>query len=572
MANKTFEDLAKNLGYNSFFDMKTTIGKSDRSVLSDIFAKRKKKETSPSREGAGGDTINSDIIPFLNIIAKNSLALPGMARDMNVLRQNIVKLVKLKSAEAVTTKADKFFKTEDQREAELEEAKKKEKVTLVEGEDGKKKRGAGKEEKDMANSIFDFLWGIIKKVGGALLFGLFAAFATVFKIGDFLSELMDKFTPLKWIENLFKAIEDGWTKLTETDILKESLIKGLGNFLDFITNGLFGEKELRKSLDELSEYITPMITVISEVFTRMVDWMKNNIGWDTFTIPLSKANKLPIIGTALSKLGISLPDIEIPGFRPFQKKKQEGPKEVGGSIAPPPVPQQDLSKANVGAGGEEIQTDEQGNVISGGGFSPTPDKAVPSVGRGPTPIAPPKKQSDAKAATQNKDKALDFLKFKVGVVPSDKSPTGFADIKGNPISEIAVRDRIVDMRGDPDKILSLVKAAPTAVPSAAPASTIPAQNAATGSASGSQTAASAGSAAPSASPSASSSSSAPSGSSIGQMSSDVAEGQRLDSAADKGTTINAPTVNNSSGSTGKAPKTIADAYNKSFVGEYYSAA
>ena len=69
MANKTFEDLAKNLGYNSFFDMKTTIGKSDRSVLSDIFAKRKKKETSPSREGAGGDTINSDIIPFLNIIA-----------------------------------------------------------------------------------------------------------------------------------------------------------------------------------------------------------------------------------------------------------------------------------------------------------------------------------------------------------------------------------------------------------------------------------------------------------------------------------------------------------------------
>ena len=56
------------------------------------------------------------------------------------------------------------------------------------------------------------------------------------------------------------------------------------------------------------------------------------------------------------------------------------------------------------------------------------------------------------------------------------------------------------------------------------------------------------------------------------MSSDVAEGQRLDSAADKGTTINAPTVNNTSGSTGKAPKTIADAYNKSFVGEYYSAA
>jgi hypothetical protein len=62
------------------------------------------------------------------------------------------------------------------------------------------------------------------------------------------------------------------------------------------------------------------------------------------------------------------------------------------------------------------------------------------------------------------------------------------------------------------------------------------------------------------------------GSSINKLSSDVAEGQRLDSAADKGTTINAPTMNNTSGSTGKAPKNIADTYNKSFVGEYYSTA
>ena len=536
-------------------------------AFADLF-KKNKNPNSPTKEGQDTTAnISADVIPFLNIIAKNSIALPGMARDMNVLRQNIVKLVKLKSAEAVTTKADKFFKTEDQREKELEDAKKTEKVTLVEGEGSKKKQRSGSEEKDMANSIFDFLWGLLKKVVGSLLFGIGLAFTSIFNVGDFISELMDKFTPLDWIDNLFKAIEEGWTKITETDILKESLIKGLGNFLDFITNGLFGEKELRKSLDELTEYITPMVTVISEVFTRMVDWMKNNIGWDSFKIPLSKANKLDIIGPALSKLGISLPDIEIPAFRPFKNKKQEGPKEVGGSIAPPPVPQQDLSKAKMGTGDDEIQTDAQGNVISGG---TSPTAGAPAKPATRTPTASTNKETDAKSATQNKDKALDFLKFKVGVVPSTKSPTGFTDTKGNPISETAVRDRIVDMRGDPDKILSLVKSAPTAAPVAAPAP--PAQNAAAGSASGSQTAASAGSAAPIASPSASPSSSAPSGSSIGQMSSDVAEGQRLDSAADKGTTINAPTVNNSSGSTGKAPKTIADAYNSSFVGEYYSAA
>ena len=158
--------------------------------------------------------------------------------------------------------------------------------------------------------------------------------------------------------------------------------------------------------------------------------------------------------------------------------------------------------------------------------------------------------------------------FRSGVIPSDKSPTGFTDIKGNPISEMAVRDRIVDMRGDPDKILSLVKSAPTAAPAAAPAA--PAAGGAMASVSGGQTASPSGSAAPSSSPSASAGSSAPSGSSISQMSSDVAEGQRLDSAADRGVTVNAPTVNNKTGSTGKAPKNIADTYNTSFVGEYYS--
>ena len=86
-------------------------------AFADLF-KKKKDPKSPTKAGDDGATINNDIIPFLNIIAKNSLALPGMARDMNVLRQNIVKLVKLKNAEAIT-KADKFFKTEDQREAEI---------------------------------------------------------------------------------------------------------------------------------------------------------------------------------------------------------------------------------------------------------------------------------------------------------------------------------------------------------------------------------------------------------------------------------------------------------------------
>ena len=124
-------------------------------AFADLF-KKTKNPKSPTKEGQDTTAnISADVIPFLNIIAKNSIALPGMARDMNVLRQNIVQLVKLKSAEAVTTKADKFFRTEEQREKDLEDARKAEKVTLTEGEgEGRKKKmGAGSEEKDMANKI-----------------------------------------------------------------------------------------------------------------------------------------------------------------------------------------------------------------------------------------------------------------------------------------------------------------------------------------------------------------------------------------------------------------------------------
>ena len=53
------------------------------------------------------------------IAAKNSMALPSMARDMNVMRQNISKLVKLQGGTA-TNKADAFFAKAKDREGAYE--------------------------------------------------------------------------------------------------------------------------------------------------------------------------------------------------------------------------------------------------------------------------------------------------------------------------------------------------------------------------------------------------------------------------------------------------------------------
>lgn len=53
------------------------------------------------------------------ISAKNSIVLPAMARDMNLVRQNILKLVKLQGGTAAT-KADMFFKKASERESAYE--------------------------------------------------------------------------------------------------------------------------------------------------------------------------------------------------------------------------------------------------------------------------------------------------------------------------------------------------------------------------------------------------------------------------------------------------------------------
>lgn len=68
-----------------------------------------------------------DIYISNKIIAKNSMTLPMMSRDMNVMRQNVVKLVKLQRGNAAT-KADMFFQRAGERESAYENQFKKERA------------------------------------------------------------------------------------------------------------------------------------------------------------------------------------------------------------------------------------------------------------------------------------------------------------------------------------------------------------------------------------------------------------------------------------------------------------
>jgi hypothetical protein len=68
---------------------------------------------------SGSSTILQEISISSKITAKNTLALPSMARDMHLVKQNIIKMVKLQGGTA-TTKAGDFFSRQSAREAAFE--------------------------------------------------------------------------------------------------------------------------------------------------------------------------------------------------------------------------------------------------------------------------------------------------------------------------------------------------------------------------------------------------------------------------------------------------------------------
>lgn len=131
-----------------------------------------------------------DIYVSNKIIAKNSMTLPMMSRDMNVMRQNVVKLVKLQGGNAAT-KADMFFQRAKDRESAYENQFKKERESRA-GTTGGTGGGAGN---GLLSGIFGGLGKAFSGIGsgvqiaaigagiGGFFAGLAAGGAAVNKLG-----------------------------------------------------------------------------------------------------------------------------------------------------------------------------------------------------------------------------------------------------------------------------------------------------------------------------------------------------------------------------------------------------
>jgi hypothetical protein len=583
MAKKNLEELAKSLGYKNFDKMKESVGNKDSGFsFMSLFGNKKKNETSPSKEGVETESsggISEDILPFLNVIAKNSIVLPGMARDMNVLRQNISKLVNLKGKESKVKaegKADKFFQTEELREGKLEEERKKNAPV----KDTKEKKEP-KEEKKEGGGLLSGLMDMLNPVNllKGLFMGIVGAFGALFSGGSIFAILSKIFLPAMIIGGLINGIMDGINTFKETGSITDTLISAMGGFLQFITFGLFNENDLRKGMDTALTYLNPLMLSVTQFFDDVVGWIKNNVGWPgtpPFKIPFKKLTSYDISIGGKGFKGNILDDVTIPGtpaWYPFKSNPSSGAKESYTSSATTAL-KENQAKLDSGQGvfydKEREAKDKQKQKEKEEATTPeAAGKLAEKVGTSPSKEDP----YSAKNAEKDQKGAVGFLKTKLGITVDPNSSTGFIDDKtGEQLSEDAVRQEVNAVGGDANKILGVAKGqkgaeqitTPTAAPPAASTGGVSAAPELPGGGS------MGGGGAVSPSPD-SGSSPAVSGETLSTASSEVAEGQRMDSAADAGTTINAPMTNNKSGATGKEPENIASVYNTSFINNYMTA-
>ena len=568
-----------------------------------------KEASSPSNEGESGGGLSEDATSVLSIIAKNSMSLPGMARDMNVLRQNIVKLVKLKGGKTSRFggKADAFFKNSKEREASLE------------SEIVSKKKVPGKvpgkvPEKGPASPTPQAGGGGISDIFTTIKDGIIQGAKKLFNPKNLLKILGKLALPLLIISTLFAGIKAGFEKYQETGSFTEAIVAGLGGMLSFLTFGLLGEDTLKQVFDSLSGVFKPVLDTVSGIFDSIKGFFKNIFG-DTVDVkevesgsPKDVTPKLPgggkiggPGGEGEAKLGGPGGVADIAGAEITSKLTKMGmpegaiPKGIFGDMGSViDAGNSGGLGAMIGAAGElnkNLTSKVSGNIgvdlpmpgspspvasapaAYGGGSGaaplpvsqdkPAPDLAPAGSAGEPTPAAPPPAPPSPTAAAgedkfaakaeSNKLGALQFLKRTLGILP-DKD--GYIDMRNgeNKLSEEEVRQRISTAGKDPDKVLGLLKSAEGKGTLDISSGNL---NQITGGAIGGG-GGGGGSSSLTGEP-------AVSGASLSSASTDVAESQRMESAADAGSVVNAPTNNSSSGSSGQPNKQTASAYDTDFA-------
>jgi hypothetical protein len=491
-----------------------------------------------------------------------------MARDVNVLRQNLVKLTKLKGGKgSAPTKADAFFLREDEREAALEVQR--QKYGGSKKEPGQKE-GGGEGGGGLIDTIMSFFSG-----------GFMKAIRFIFN-PKMLSKIFSKvFLPIAIIGTLFSGIKDGFKKYQETGSFSEAIVAGLGGMLEFLTFGLFGEDTLKSLFASIGDFFKPITETISGFFSGIKDFVVGLFGGvvkmpdDT---PKAAEDVKPVSPNtkdfALTKEKLDESKSPVPAA---PTGNETGVKSLADKAME--IEQQNPSPLPSATSPAQVRQETPGA---------TPTAATPVTSEPVTPApSPTTMPSPALSGDMSADQKITQIQTFI-----DSNNQNLAEREKNSKERIDAFKK--QNAGSPEKIAEFVKQEEASLESyrktvensnsqhstnigalkkdnAPSAASVPSSP--TGSvADASEASSSGGSSSPSESgssgsspPSAESSPSAPSGSEMSNQSASVAEQQRMESSADEGSIINSPTTNNSSESQGKAQNLIADVYDTEFA-------
>jgi GH24 family phage-related lysozyme (muramidase) len=167
----------------------------------------------------------------MRLVAKNTMAMPGMSRDMNIMRQNVIKLVRLQGGKA-STKADAFFLRAFERE----------RATEAELQAARERRATGK-----ASPVTAIKESVSTGILGKLLTPILVAFSGISSVIKTLTGAMSSLNEL-----LAPLLKGGISLLFDfAGSFAKMAIKGGGTLFDFVKKIPLG-KMLRGLLSFIS--------------------------------------------------------------------------------------------------------------------------------------------------------------------------------------------------------------------------------------------------------------------------------------------------------------------------------
>jgi putative chitinase len=223
-------------------------------------------DTSPipeKEQNAQGESLT-----YLNIIAKSFLSIKGLARDTNVARQNIVKLVKLRGG-TPTLGADAHFLKSSEAEEKL----------------GVQKEKYGKKPEPVApkptTKKFNFLETILN-------FG-----KSFFNPKNLLKVLGRIALPVLILTTLWEGFSSAFDAYKETGDIWEAFKAGVGGIVEFLTFGIFDKQMVDELMDKVADFLKPVTDAVGEFFTKFSDFFteKFNSIKEFLGIPVEKKSQ-----------------------------------------------------------------------------------------------------------------------------------------------------------------------------------------------------------------------------------------------------------------------------------------